>query len=114
MEDRCIACGEIIPEGQQVCRICERGDGSRMMKNGSGAAVPTEEAAMRNIEKENHRYVEEVFGCIEQTLSLLGYTLESIHIRDRKNRKQYKRDREHEKRERTKRPSAGMSERHRK
>lgn len=64
-----------------------------MMKNGSGAAVPTEEAAMRNIEKENHRYVEEVFDCIEQTLSLLGYTLESIHIKDRKSRKRYRRDR---------------------
>ncbi len=93
MEDRCIACGEIIPEGQQVCRICEEGGGSRMMKNGSGAAVPTEEAAMRNIAKENHRYVEQVFDSIEQTLSLLGYTLESIHIKDRKGRKRYRRDR---------------------
>lgn len=93
MEDRCIACGEIIPEGQRVCRICERGDGSRMMKNGSGAAVPTEEAAMRNIAKENHRYVEQVFDSIEQMLNLLGYTLESIHIKDRKSRKRYRRDR---------------------
>ena len=93
MEDICIACGEIIPEGQQVCRICERGDGSRMMKNGSGAAVPTEEAVIRNIAKENHRYVEQVFDSIEQTLSLLGYTLESIHIKDRKSRKRYRRDR---------------------
>lgn len=25
MEDRCIACGEIIPEGQQVCKICQEG-----------------------------------------------------------------------------------------
>ena len=92
MEDRCICCGEIIPEGRQVCWACEKG-GSRMMKNGSGAAVPTEEAAMRNIEKENHRYVEQVFDSIEQTLSLLGYTLESIHIKDRKSRKRYRRDR---------------------
>ena len=22
MEDRCICCGEIIPEGQQVCKEC--------------------------------------------------------------------------------------------
>ena len=64
-----------------------------MMKNGSGAAVPTEEAAMRNVEKENHRYVEQVFDCIEQTLNLLGYTLESIYIKDRKSRKRYRRDR---------------------
>lgn len=93
MEDRCICCGEIIPEGQQVCLACKRGGGSRMMKNGSGAAVPTEEAAMRNIAKENHRYVEQVFDSIEQTLSLLGYTLESIHIKDRKSGKRYRRDR---------------------
>lgn len=23
MEDRCICCGEIIPEGRQVCKKCE-------------------------------------------------------------------------------------------
>ncbi len=96
MEDRCIACGEIIPEGQQVCKECQEGGSSRMMKNGSGAAVPTEEAAMRNIAKENHRYVEEMFDCIEQTLNLLGYTLESIHIKDRKSRKRYSRIRDKE------------------
>ena len=25
MEDRCICCGEIIPEGRQVCPNCEQG-----------------------------------------------------------------------------------------
>ena len=25
MEDRCICCGEIIPEGQQVCKECQEG-----------------------------------------------------------------------------------------
>lgn len=24
MEDRCVMCGEIVPEGRQVCPICER------------------------------------------------------------------------------------------
>lgn len=24
MEDRCIRCGEIVPEGRQVCPICEK------------------------------------------------------------------------------------------
>ena len=23
MEDRCVCCGEIIPEGKQVCPMCE-------------------------------------------------------------------------------------------
>ena len=31
MEDRCICCGEIIPEGQQVCKMCQ--EGSRMPKH---------------------------------------------------------------------------------
>ena len=26
MEDRCICCGEIIPEGRQVCWTCEKGE----------------------------------------------------------------------------------------
>lgn len=25
MENRCIVCGEIIPEGRQVCPMCEKG-----------------------------------------------------------------------------------------
>ena len=25
MEDRCVACGEVIPEGRQVCPMCEKG-----------------------------------------------------------------------------------------
>ncbi len=26
MEDRCISCGAIIPEGRQVCPSCEKGE----------------------------------------------------------------------------------------
>ena len=32
MEDRCICCGEIIPEGRQVCWTCE--EGAQMNKEG--------------------------------------------------------------------------------
>lgn len=24
MEDRCIMCGEYVPEGRQVCKVCEQ------------------------------------------------------------------------------------------
>lgn len=24
MEDRCVMCGEIVPEGRMVCLLCER------------------------------------------------------------------------------------------
>lgn len=26
MEDRCVMCGRIIPEGRQICPICEKGE----------------------------------------------------------------------------------------
>ena len=26
MVDRCVCCGEIIPEGRQICLICEKGE----------------------------------------------------------------------------------------
>lgn len=36
MEDRCVMCGEIIPEGRQVCLICDKkiyGNGTGGQKN---------------------------------------------------------------------------------
>lgn len=32
MTERCVCCGEIIPEGRQVCLLCEKGE-VRMSKN---------------------------------------------------------------------------------
>lgn len=34
MEDRCIMCGEYVPEGRQVCRVCEQSilDGNKQVK----------------------------------------------------------------------------------
>lgn len=26
-DNRCVACGRIIPEGRQICPLCEAGDG---------------------------------------------------------------------------------------
>ena len=34
MEDRCVCCGEIIPEGRQVCHTCENEKTSRKMGKG--------------------------------------------------------------------------------
>lgn len=34
MVDRCVSCGEIIPEGLQVCPLCENGKTSRKMGKG--------------------------------------------------------------------------------
>lgn len=33
MAERCVCCGEIIPEGRQVCPICERNAGAEIMAN---------------------------------------------------------------------------------
>lgn len=79
MEDRCICCGEIIPEGRQVCWTCEKGEmnngnnrmhiscdcssricgncmdgkrrvgGQQMIKNGSGIPDPVLTQAMWGI-----------------------------------------------------------------
>ena len=34
MEDRCVMCGEYVPEGRQVCRVCEQQilDGNKQVK----------------------------------------------------------------------------------
>lgn len=29
MEDRCLICGAVIPEGRQICPLCERNDTKR-------------------------------------------------------------------------------------
>ena len=82
MEDRCICCGEIIPEGRQVCWTCEKGEvnsgnnrmhiscdcssriygncmggkrrvgGQQMIKNGSGIPDPVLTQAMWGIRQE--------------------------------------------------------------
>lgn len=64
-----------------------------MMKNTSGAPVPTEQEAIGNITKEKSKYVSQVFNSIEATLSLMGYSMDEIHIRDRKSGKRYSRKR---------------------
>lgn len=64
-----------------------------MMKNASGAPVPTEQEAIGNITKEKSKYVSQVFNSIEATLSLMRYSMDEIHIRDRKSGKRYSRKR---------------------
>ena len=52
MEDRCVCCGRIIPEGIMVCKICDQGGKDTMMRNGSGVPDPTPDQAMWGIRKE--------------------------------------------------------------
>ena len=52
MDNRCVCCGEIIPEGRQVCPNCEKGE---QMKNNECCASLNYEAeydrAMLELEK---------------------------------------------------------------
>ena len=59
MENRCISCGEIIPEGRQVCKECEVKAGV----NGEGYKDPTAEQALWGVRKEERvRALEEKYG----------------------------------------------------
>lgn len=40
MENRCVCCGSIIPEGRQICRECE---GSELTKESFGVDSPATE-----------------------------------------------------------------------
>lgn len=33
MEDKCVCCGEYVPEGRQVCKSCETVHGAEWIKN---------------------------------------------------------------------------------
>ena len=90
MEDRCVACGAVIPEGQQVCRSCMKGGGKDLMKNASGAPVPTEDAAIGNITREKNRYIDQIFEHTKNTFSLLGFHLVHVEIQDKRSGKKYK------------------------
>lgn len=59
MENRCVCCGSVIPEGRQVCRECEVKAGM----NREGYKDPTAEQALWGIRKEERvRALEEKYG----------------------------------------------------
>lgn len=82
MENRCVSCDAVIPEGQQICRNCmekkkrteTRVEGKndksflgkeavKMIKNGSGVPDPTFDKAMWGIRREEHiRALEQKYG----------------------------------------------------
>lgn len=51
MEDRCICCGEIIPEGRQVCPVCEAKEEAKSPCSDS-----------RGIERNTDEYMEEIIN----------------------------------------------------
>ena len=59
MENRCVCCGSIIPEGRPVCRECEVNAGM----NREGYKDPTAEQALWGVRKEERvRALEKKYG----------------------------------------------------
>lgn len=66
MEDRCVCCDEVIPEGVQVCYVCEKSvkigdlqmsiEDRELRRNASGYIDPTAYTAIKNINKEEERF----------------------------------------------------------
>ena len=55
MENKCIMCGEIIPEGRQVCPICERECDAYDPVVVRNTAVPGRRVCRRNINRTGER-----------------------------------------------------------
>lgn len=93
MENRCVCCGSIIPEGRQVCKKCEVKAGM----NGEGYKDPTAEQALWGLRQEEKRrsYVkalEEKYGVHKGDTVVIQETRRSegpssgakLYIQDRK------------------------------
>lgn len=92
MEDRCVCCGEIIPEGQQVCENCMKGE-SGMMKNGSGVPDPTPAQAMRGIrQEEKTQALEKKHGVYRGEVYQVLVECPSDNPESEKWRKKYKKN----------------------
>lgn len=70
MEDKCVSCGEIIPEGRQICPECEASRGKlcpicreykslaeyhKRMRNGRNVGQAYCKACQKVIDRNNHR-----------------------------------------------------------
>ena len=85
MENRCISCGDIIPEGRQVCERCMRG-GARLNKE--GYPDPTAEAAVHNASR-IPKHIRSIYRMLNAAAGVSG--LEIIGLRDKETGKEYRR-----------------------
>lgn len=85
MEDRCVCCGEIIPEGQQVCRKCLQGGRN---VNGEGYKDPTADTAVHRASK-MPKHIWRVYKMLNAAAGVSG--LEITGLRDKETGNEYKR-----------------------
>lgn len=83
MKDRCLLCGEEIPEGRQVCRNCE----VRVM-NKEGYPAPTAERAVHNASR-IPKHIRSIYKMLNAAAGVSG--LEIIGLRDKETGREYRR-----------------------
>lgn len=70
MEDRCICCNEVIPEGMQVCNQCMAGVDYSSEKDVTGFYLSGEQAAVINNVLEERRRQDNKWGVQNHQLGL--------------------------------------------
>ena len=83
MKDRCLLCGEEIPEGRQVCINCE----VRAM-NKEGYPDPTAERAVHNASR-MPKHIRSIYKMLNAAAGVSG--LEIIGLRDKETGREYRR-----------------------
>lgn len=84
MENVCIVCGSVIPEGRQICRNCE----DRTM-NREGYKDPTAEQAIGNLKRSSKvpKHISSVYRMLNAAASVSG--LEVLGLRDKETGREY-------------------------
>lgn len=83
MKDRCLLCGEEIPEGRQVCRNCEV-----KAMNKEGYPDPTAERAVHNASR-IPKHIWSIYRMLNAAAGVSG--LEIIGLRDKETGREYRR-----------------------
>lgn len=90
MEDRCICCGDIIPEGRQVCEACMKGEN---MRNNEGYNDPTPTQAMWGIrQEEKTQALEKKHGVYRGEVYQVLVECPSDNPESERRRKKYKKN----------------------
>lgn len=98
--DTCLFCGEIIPEGRQVCPSCEKEEpamGSRNNPyfNSEGYADPTAYHALKAIQQEENAALDGKVNFLIKVIKFIateaGFDITNrIELRDRKTGREFK------------------------
>lgn len=97
--DRCTVCGEIIPEGRQVCPLCEKeepmGNKKNPYFNSEDYADPTAFAAISSVTREENAELDSRVNFLIKVIKFIadgaGFDITNrIELRDRKTGKEFK------------------------